>query len=156
MGDSPSNADKFISLINKTEQKQKINISVVGFGSKAYPDYCGFARDIDGLVTKQHWAERILELQTVNDKSAEEFVEWIKLWSAKTGIPLSTVPSLYNGIPKDIKKMMVLDKTEISVNGYTFLITFRTNRNSKFNSGDLLAIYPANDTRERLLLHRKY
>ena len=150
LGDSPSNADKFISLINKTEQKQKINISVVGFGSKAYPDYCGFARDIDGLVTKQHWAERILELQTVNDKSAEEFVEWIKLWSAKTGIPLSTVPSLYNGIPKDLEKMMVLDKTEISVNGYTFLITFRTNRNSKFNSGDLLAIYPANDTRERL------
>ena len=150
LGDSPSNADKFISLINKTEQKQKINISVVGFGSKAYPDYCGFARDIDGLITKQNWAERILELQTVNDKSAEEFVEWIKLWSAKTGIPLSTVPSLYNGIPKDLEKMMVLDKTEISVNGYTFLITFRTNRNSKFNSGDLLAIYPANDTRERL------
>lgn len=150
LGDPPSNATKFISLVNKTEQKQKINVSVVGFGSKAYPDYCGFARDIDGLVTKQHWAERILELQTVNDKSAEEFVNWAKLWSATTGIPLSVVPSLYNDIPKDLEKMMVLDKTEISVNGYTFLITFRTNRNSKFNSGDLLAIYPANDTRERL------
>lgn len=150
LGDPPSNATKFISLVNKTEQKQKINVSVVGFGSKAYPDYCGFARDIDGLVTKQHWAERILELQTVNDKSAEEFVNWAKLWSATTGIPLSVVPSLYNDIPKDLEKMIVLDKTEISVNGYTFLVTLRTNRNSKFNSGDLLAIYPANDTRERL------
>ncbi len=150
LGDAPSNADKFISLLNKTEQKQKISISVVGFGSKAYPDYCGFARDIDALAAKQNWAERILELQTVNDKSAEEFVNWVKLWSAKTGIPLSTVPSLYNDIPENLEKMMVLDKTAISVNGYTFLVTLKTNRIGKFDSGDLLAIYPANDTRERL------
>ena len=74
-------------LLNKYEQKQKINFSVVGFGSKAYPDFCGYAHDIDILLAKQNWAERILELQTVNDKSAEEFVNWIKLWSAKTGIP---------------------------------------------------------------------
>ena len=52
-GDAPSNASKFTALLNKTEQKQKINVSVIGFGSKAYPDFCGYAREIDGLLAKQ-------------------------------------------------------------------------------------------------------
>ena len=150
LGDAPSNASKFISLINKTKQQQKINISVVGFGSKAYPDFCGYAQEIDAVLAKQNWAERFLELQTVNDKSAEEFVGWVKLWSTKTGIPLSATPSLYNEVPKDLEKMTVLNKTLISDTEHTFLMTLRTNRSTKFTSGDLLAIYPANDNQERL------
>lgn len=150
LGDPPSNASKFISLVNKTKQKQKINVSIVGFGSKAYPDFCGFARDIDTLLEKQNWTERFLELQTVNDKSAEEFVGWVHLWSQKTGIPLSTTPSLYNHVPKGLQKLMVLEKTAISDNEHTFLLTLRASMRAKFTSGDLLAIYPANDTRERL------
>ena len=150
LGDAPSNASKFISLINKTEQQQKINVSVVGFGSQAYPDFCGYAQEIDVLLAKQSWAERFLELQTVNDKSAEEFVGWVKLWSAKTGISLSATPSLYNEVPKDLEKMTVLNKTLISDTEHTFLMTLRTNRSTKFTSGDLLAIYPKNDNQERL------
>ncbi|MDP3681342.1 MAG: PepSY domain-containing protein [Flavobacterium sp.] len=150
LGDAPSNASKFISLINKTEQQHKINVSVVGFGSKAYPDFCGYARDIDTLLAKQNWAEHFLELQTVNDKSAEEFVGWVKLWSTKTGISLSSTPSIYNEVPKGLEKLVVLDKTAISDTEHTFLLTLRASRSAKFTSGDLLAIYPANDTRERL------
>ncbi|HSD14670.1 MAG TPA: FAD-binding oxidoreductase, partial [Flavobacterium sp.] len=101
-------------------------------------------------LEKQSWAERILEIQTVNDKSAEEFVNWVKLWSAKTGIQLSATPSLYNHAPKGLQKLMVLDKTETSENEHTFILTLRANARAKFESGDLLAIYPANDMRERL------
>lgn len=150
LGDAPSNGSKFISLLKKHTQLQKINYSVVGFGSKSYPDFCGFALEIDKHLESQNWAERLLEIQTVNDKSAEEFVDWIKLWSTKTGIPLSTTPSLYNHVPKGLQKLMVLDKTLVSEHEQTFIVTLRANLRAKFNSGDLLAIYPANDTRERL------
>lgn len=150
LGDAPHNAGKFISLVNKTEQQQKIKVSVVGFGSKAYPDFCGFAREIDTVLMNQSWAERILELQTVNDKSAEEFVNWVKLWSAKSGIALSPTPSLYNEVPKGLEKLVVLTKTAISDTEHTFLLTLRSIKNLKFTSGDLLAIYPANDNQERL------
>jgi sulfite reductase (NADPH) flavoprotein alpha-component len=150
LGDAPSNGSKFKSQIYKTEQKQKINVSVVGFGSKAYPDFCGYATDIDYLLEKQPWAERFLDLQTVNDKSADEFVNWVKLWSNKTEISLSATPSLYNHVPNGLQKLMVLDKTEISDTEHTFILTLRANARAKFQSGDLLAIYPANDTRERL------
>lgn len=150
LGDAPSNGNKFLSLLMKHKQEQKINFSVIGFGSKAYPDFCGFAVEIDQLLATQNWAERFLELQTVNDKSAEEFVNWIKLWSAKTEIPLATTPSLYNHAPKGLSKLMVLDKTLLSETEQTFLVTLRANMRTKFTSGDLLAIYPENDTRERL------
>lgn len=150
LGDAPSNANKFISLLHKTEQQQKINFSVVGFGSTAYPDFCGFAHEIDYLLQKQSWSERLLELQTVNDKSVEDFVNWIQMWNAKTAVPFSTTPSLYNHVPKGLQKLMVLDKTKISETEHSFLITLRAGVRTKFNSGDLLAIYPANDSRERL------
>lgn len=150
LGDAPSNGKKFVSLLKKHTLQQKINYSVVGFGSKAYPDFCGFAFEIDKQLENQDWADRFLQVQTVNDKSASEFVEWIKLWSTKTEIPLSTTPSLYNHVPKGLQKIMVLDKTLVSENEQTFILTLRANLKSRFNSGDLLAIYPANDTRERL------
>lgn len=150
LGDAPSNGNKFKTLLEKQNQDQKINFSVVGFGSKAYPDFCGFAVEIDQLLEKQNWAERYLDLQTVNDKSAVEFVDWVKLWSTKTGIVLSTTPSLYNHVPKGLQKLMVLDKTPISETEHTFILTLRASSRTKFISGDLLAVYPANDSRERL------
>lgn len=150
LGDAPSNGSKFLSLLKKHPQKQEIKYSVVGFGSKAYPDFCAFAFEIDKQLETQIWAERVLEVQTVNDKSAEEFVNWIKLWSKETEIPLSSTPSLYNHVPKGLQKLMVLDKTLVSETEQTFLVTLRANMRAKFSSGDLLAIYPANDTRERL------
>lgn len=150
LGDAPSNANKFTALLEKNAPQQALHYSVIGFGSKSYPDFCGFAQTIDSLLEKQSWASRFLELQTVNDKSAEEFVNWVKLWSAKTGISLSTTPSVYNHIPKGLQQLMVLDKTTVSENEQTFLLTLRAGMRSKFTSGDLLAIYPANDNRERL------
>jgi sulfite reductase (NADPH) flavoprotein alpha-component len=150
LGDAPSNANKFVSLLEKQNQQQQINYSVIGFGSKSYPDFCGYARKIDALLATQTWVNRFLDLQTVNDKSAEEFVNWVKLWSTKTEITLATTPSLYNHIPKGLEQLMVLEKTTISDSDQTFLLTLRAGMRSKFTSGDLLAIYPANDNRERL------
>lgn len=150
LGDPPSNGNKFKMLLQNQPQQKKIKFSVVGFGSKSYPDFCGFAIEIDRILETQNWTERFLELQTVNDKSAVEFVNWLKLWSEKTGIPLATTPSLYNHVPKGPQKLMVLDKTAVSDSEHTFILTLRANMRAKFSSGDLLAIYPANDSRERL------
>ncbi|WP_433812157.1 PepSY domain-containing protein [Flavobacterium johnsoniae] len=150
LGDPPSNARKFKTLLQKQNQQQKIKFSVVGFGSKSYPDFCQFAIEIDQLLENQNWAERFLDLQTVNDKSAVEFTEWVKLWSGKTEIPLASTPSLYNHVPKGLQKLMVLDKTPISDTEHTFILTLHANSRTKFASGDLLAVYPANDSRERL------
>ncbi len=46
--------------------------------------------------------------------------------------------------------MMVLEKTNISETEHTFLLTLKPKMRSRFASGDLLAINPADDYRERL------
>lgn len=150
LGDPPTNATKFVSLLHKYKQQQKVNYSVIGFGSQSYPAFCGYAREIDALLAHQEWANRFVDLHTINDKSADEFVNWVKLWNYKTELLLTTTPSLYNHIPKRLEKLMILDKTTVSEDEQTFLLTLRAGMRTKFTSGDLLAIYPANDNRERL------
>lgn len=150
LGDPPSNGNKVLQLIEKYPQKHKINFSVIGFGSHAYPDFCEFAKQLEEKLGKQSWAERFTALHTVDDKSALQFVAWVKEWSEKTGIELATTPALYAKKPKGLQKMMVLERTEVSDHEHTFMLTIRTPARTKFTSGDLLAIYPADDNRERL------
>ena len=76
MGNSPSNADRFLSLLHSIPQEQ-MSYTVVGFGSKLYPDYCAFAKAIDQELKGQSWARPFLPLYTVNDQSIEEFLEWV-------------------------------------------------------------------------------
>lgn len=150
LGDAPSNADKFLALVQKTAQNQKIKTAVVGFGSQSYPDFCGFAQQVETVLAEQNWAENLVPMQTVNDKSAAEFVAWIQLWNEATGLTLASTPSLYNSVPKGLTSFEVSHKTEVSDTETSFLVNLKTPWKTPFQSGDLLAIYPANDNRERL------
>lgn len=156
LGDAPSNAGKVFSLIDKYPQKHKIDISVIGFGSHAYPDFCEFAKQLEQKLNAQPWAELCVPLHTVDDKSAIEFTQWVKAWSQKTGIELATTPAIYAKKPKGLHKMMVLDRTSITETEQTFMLTLRVPARTPFTSGDLLAIYPENDSRERLYSVAKY
>lgn len=150
LGEAPTNASKFEKLIKQFPQSQKMMYSVVGFGSKSYPDFCEYAKQVDELLSKQSWTEKATELYTVNDKSAEEFTNWIADWSNKNELDIATAPSLYKlKLPK-LKKLKLVGKTEITSDEVTtFRLTLKTSRMVKFKSGDLLAIYPKNDSLER-------
>ncbi|WP_210149499.1 PepSY domain-containing protein [Chryseobacterium scophthalmum] len=149
LGEAPTNASNFKKLLKEISQNQKIKYSVVGFGSKSYEDFCGFAIEVDQLLSEQNWAESQLELFTVNDKSTIEFTEWVKKWSYETMIPLATAPSLYSEKVPSLKKMKVIGKSEIVDEVTTFKVILKPNSLVKFKSGDLLAIYPENDHKER-------
>lgn len=149
LGEAPTNASNFKKLLKEFPQNQKIKYSVVGFGSKSYEDFCGFAIEIDQLLSQQNWAESQLKLFTVNDKSTAEFTEWAKKWSYETIIPLATAPSLYSEKVPSLKKMKIIGKSEIVDEVTTFKVILKPNSLVKFKSGDLLAIYPENDHKER-------
>ncbi|REC50998.1 FAD-binding oxidoreductase [Chryseobacterium piscium] len=149
LGEAPTNASNFKKLLKEFPQNQKIKYSVVGFGSKSYEDFCGFAIEVDQLLSEQNWAESQLEIHTVDDKSTIEFTEWAKKWSYETMIPLATAPSLYSEKVPSLKKMKVIGKSEIVDEVTTFKVILKPNSLVKFKSGDLLAIYPENDHKER-------
>jgi sulfite reductase (NADPH) flavoprotein alpha-component len=150
LGDAPSNAKKFEALITKYPQQQHVRFSVVAFGSHAYPDFCRFGFDVHNLLSSQQWAEPLLEIHTVNDKSPDQFLQWFNTWAGYVELPVNNLPALLTKKPERLKAMRVISKTAISHTDGAFLIKLKPGALSRFTSGDLLAIYPANDHRERL------
>ena len=154
LGDAPTNATKFEDLLTKFPQKQDINFSVVGFGSKAYVDFCAYAQHVEQLLEKQLWSKKLVDLHTVNDRSSTDFVHWVQQWSEKSLHALATAPAVYNSKVPGLKKFTVVEKAEVTADNSTFKVILKSNQ--KFESGDLLAIYPANDNRERFYSVGKY
>ena len=150
LGDAPANASKFAGLVAKHQQVQPIHFSVVGFGSHAYPDFCRFAFEVHNLLSAQSWAVPLLEIHTVNDKSPEDFNQWLDTWSQMAALPAMALPAQFHKKPTGLQQMSVLGKTAIAHEDGPFIIRLQAGRFTKFSSGDVLAIYPANDHRERL------
>jgi sulfite reductase (NADPH) flavoprotein alpha-component len=150
LGNPPSNANHFATNFGKHQQPNPVRFSVVGFGSHGYPDFCKFAFEVDNMFTRQPWAVPALKIHTVNDKSPNEFSQWAASWSQQTGVALNISPGLLSTRYETPQELTVIHKTEVTAAGESFLISLRPKHRAKFTSGDLLAIHPANDHRERL------
>lgn len=150
VGEAPSNATSFCKEIEKTPQRQQIYYSVVGFGSTAYAEFCAYAKAVDEKLKEQDWTLQTVSLFTVNNRSAEDFLEWVQAWSLKTNITLETSPSVYQIKAPERTKFKVIAKTATTEDNQTFKILLQASSKATFNSGDLLAIYPTNDDQERL------
>ena len=142
IGEAPSNAHHFKTLLDKITQQQAIQFSVIGFGSRAYPDFCQFAYQVHHWLSTQTWAKPLLDIHTINDKSAEEYALWAEAWTAQTGLPLTTKVAL-NSTNK-LQTLEVISNTAHTEDD-TFLLKLQAGTFTKVKSGDLLAIYPAND-----------
>lgn len=148
LGDAPSNARKFGTLLKENPQNQNVKFSVVGFGSKSYEDYCLFAKTVDEQIKKEAWSESIVDLHTVNDQSIDEFTTWIKEWNNKTGIKLYADAKFYTSKPKNRIKMKIEEVYIPNDSKETFVVQIHPGK-QKFTSGDILAVYPCKDNKER-------
>lgn len=149
-GDPPNNANKFLKRLDAIKQKQPYSFSVVGFGSLSYIHYCKFAYDVDAAFLNEN-ATQLVPPFTINDKSFDSFEQWVQIWSEKVGLELSIPHDNLISRPKNVKSFEVISKSDASDNpDDTFLITLKPRQKLQFTSGDLLAIYPKDDHRERL------
>lgn len=146
-GEAPANARKFLSLVKSVPQSQPLQFSVLGFGSKAYPDFCQFAFDVHNCLSLQSWAKPLIDIHTVDDRSPQDLMLWQESWSQKTEISLT---GLSGGSAEKAKSLHTFTVKSNHSMGDTFLINIKGGLRAKAKSGDLLAIYPANDHRERL------
>ena len=151
-GEPPANATKFMSQLQKNNQSQDFNYSVVGFGSLAYPSYCKFAFDVDDALKASSGAQELLGVYTINNKSWEAFDQWVDQWGERLGLALDVPRDNAVTKPrKKPKKFKVIAKTQAQDSADdTFLVTLQSEKSVKFKSGDLLAIYPEKDAHERL------
>lgn len=149
LGDATTNASSFIKLLKKHPQTQVVNYSVLGFGSKSYPDFCKFAFDVHHKLAQKNWAKALTDVHTVNDRSPADILLWVETWSQQSGIQLQVLPDLLKVKQQNLKKLTVTEKATYKTEDI-FTVKLKTKGKLKVKSGDLLAIYPANDYRERL------
>lgn len=149
-GEAPTNATKFLKKLASVKQKQPFTFSVVGFGSLAYPEFCKFALDVDQAFLQENVTQLVPPF-TINDKSFESFEQWIHLWSEKVGVPITMPQEKLISRPKQTKSFEVVSKTKVEEDpDRTFLITLKPRQKLQYTSGDLLAVYPKGDYRERM------
>lgn len=148
-GEAPSNATKFLKTLQYTASNPNISYAVVGFGSLSYPNYCQFAIDVDDALKPKF--TQALKPFKINDKSIESFQKWVGLWSQHMHLDISIPEADLTSKPKHLKSFKVTHKTKVENNcDDTFLLQIEPQHRNRFTSGDLLAIYPKNDHRERL------
>ena len=149
-GEAPTNANKFLTRLDQVKQDQNYSFSVVGFGSLSYPDFCKFAFDVNRALLNTE-AIQLVPTFTINDKSFESFEQWVRIWSEKVDLQLSIPKETLLSRPKQTKSFEIVSKTAVGENpDNTFLITLKSKQKLQFTSGDLLAVYPKDDYRERL------
>ncbi|WP_026449458.1 PepSY domain-containing protein [Aequorivita capsosiphonis] len=139
-GEPPTNARKFENLFKAVIQPNKINYSVVGFGSLEYPDYCQFAIDIDLLLKTKNDFQAVLPIYKIDNADFTDFKKWAKKWSEKTEVSLQIEPTKRKKKLRQIS-FEVIQRTELNIDN-TFLLRLKPKRKVKFTSGDLLSVFP--------------
>ncbi|MGI4022156.1 MAG: PepSY domain-containing protein [Janthinobacterium lividum] len=150
LGEAPTNAAKFATMLNRFPQSKRVQYAVLGFGSHAYPDFCKFSFEVNQLLSLQSWAMPLIDIHTVNDKSPADIRFWTEAWSQQSGIQITALPEINNLKSNRLENLAVTSHISAEHTNENFLIRLQHQGKVKVKSGDLLAIYPENDHRERL------
>ena len=148
-GEAPINAKKFIQKIEKIQQQNVLNFSVVGFGSKEYVQYCKYAILVHAHLQLQDNFTPTLPVFKVNNQSFSDFNQWLQEWNVFYKMNLTITEENLLSSNKAKQEFKVIRKTDMNIDD-TFLIELKPNKKTKFESGDLLSIIPKNETRSRL------
>jgi len=150
-GEAPTNAKKFIKKLKENPLSNHIEFTIIGFGSRAYQHFCQYAFNIHEHLNNLLQTTEVIELSTINNNSFEAFTQWINKLSSHLNIEIN-IPKKDLGFKKlktqsfNVSKITPLEKQVDD----TFLLELTPPKNTSFASGDLLAIYPENDDKERL------
>ena len=74
-GTAPASANQFVSRLADMVNRPTWSYAVLGFGDRAFPHYCQFAKDIDAALDGQG-IRRSLELALINRQSPQAFATW--------------------------------------------------------------------------------
>ena len=148
LGEAPANANKFLKKLHKAKQSAAFDFSVLGFGSRNYPDFCQFAIDVEEALKKHTNATKKTGIGLVNQQSKSDFNSWKQRWCIDNKL------SNYSETTENTntyQQFEVLSITDAALHPkHTFRLSLRGDPKTEFVSGDLLAIRPVEGEQERL------
>ena len=74
-GDAPASAKHFLKRLEKITQQPTFATAILGFGERQYPNFCGFAKQVESALHAKDWPQ-LLPLDTINRQSPQEFNRW--------------------------------------------------------------------------------
>lgn len=86
-GQAPASARGFLERLEHVRPANAATLSVLGFGDRSFPDYCGFARTVDQVARRRDWAG-LVAFDTVDRQSPQDFARWGRALGAALGIAL--------------------------------------------------------------------
>lgn len=87
-GHAPDAAVGFLKSLRESTDLPKWSSAVVGFGDRAFAQYCQFAKDIDATLEDRGWPQ-LLPPSFINRQSAQAFASWGIALGDALGLPLT-------------------------------------------------------------------
>lgn len=155
-GDAPASASQFMQRLANVRVKPDPGFAVLGFGDRQFPKFCQFAKDTRDALLACGWSQ-LLELETINRQSPQEFSRWGTAIGQLIGHELMLV---HTPLAPDTTTFALMERREYGeqVNAPTHILRFKAvtpshaeggfkrvrkgNGLPHFEAGDLVGMLP--------------
>ena len=150
-GEAPTSAKGFLDKLAALKQPPRARLAVLGFGDRQFPAYCAFSKQVVVQAEKMGW-EPLMEQDTVNRQSAQDFARWGYALGKALGHELELAHVPVQPRTHHLKLVSRRDYGQ-EVQAPTAILRFALPHNSlvdrlrgrgwkRFEAGDLLGIVP--------------
>lgn len=151
-GASPAAARGVLERIRALKTPPAAPLAVLGFGDRAFPEFCAYAEDLAQAARAIGWVE-LLPMGTVNRQSPQDFARWGRDLGAALGLDLELahLPEVPAG---ETLRLIARRDYGAEVQAPAAILRFALPRRSlwqrvtgqsfaRFEAGDLLGVLPA-------------
>ncbi len=140
-GEAPANARYFLQRLPQYIPEQSVGFAVVGFGSRLYPKFCQYAKDVQHALTELPEFTPLLDPEYVDAANHEQLTQWVRNWGVKNNVQLNVKVVENQQKPQKELSLEVLEKNIAhDRTTETFMLTLKAPNKPVIQSGDLLGI----------------
>lgn len=151
-GSAPTEAQGVLERIRALKVAPAAPLAVLGFGDRAFPDFCAYAEDLAHAAAAIGWAE-LMPMGTVNAQSPQDFALWGRGFGAAIGLDLA-LTHLPEAPATETLRLIARRDYGAEVQAPAAILRFALPRRSlwqrltgqgfaRFQAGDLLGVRPA-------------
>ncbi len=147
-GDAPASASQFLARLAKGGLKPGLPFAVLGFGDRQFARFCQYAHQVEAAM-RQAGGSPLLELETINRQSSQEFSRWGQKLSAVMGQELSLH---HTPVRTRTQQLELVERIAYGqqVNAPTHVLRFKAVGDlPSFEAGDLVGIVPPGSAEPR-------
>lgn len=147
-GQAPESASRFLDHLKAHTFTQSVDFSVVGFGSLLYPNFCQFAKEVQAALTEKENCHEKLAPVFIDRANQQPFQNWFTTWTELKGVKTNSLKiNQVNSGKKTRFEVLEIVQEDDGTNKFVYL-RLKTLTRKKVNSGDLLALLPADQNGE--------